>query len=104
MDVIDNVAFDHYGHCFFLEDGGELDNSFERNLGLGTRKGLLTPSDNEPSTFWITSPRTSLIDNVAAGSHSHMGVGIWFLFPDEPVAASAGLGLFAYADHQPYFT
>ena len=95
VDVLDNVAYDHYGHCFFLEDGGEKGNVFIGNLGIGTRKGLLTPSDNEPSTFWITSPKTTLIDNVAGGSDGWMGVGIWYLFPDQPVGPSFGLGLFA---------
>ena len=96
MDVINNVAFDHYGHCFFLEDGGEKGTVLESNLGLGTRKGLLTPSDNEPTTFWITSPSTILKDNVAAGSDSSKGVGIWYLFPDEPVGPSTPFNFFRY--------
>ena len=37
VDVSDNVAYDHYGHCFFLEDGGEMGNKFDHNLGLGTK-------------------------------------------------------------------
>ena len=68
---------------------------FDHNLGLGTRKSSLTPSDREPATFWITSPLTTLTNNAAAGSVSKSGVGIWYLFPDEPVGPSAGLGLFA---------
>ena len=52
------------------------------------------PSDNEPTTFWITSPATVLKDNVAAGSDSSKGVGIWYLFPDQPVGPSENLTLY----------
>ena len=66
--VENNVAFDHYGHCYFEEDGGEKGTIIKGNLGLGTRKGRLTESDDEPTTFWITSPLTTLENNAAAGS------------------------------------
>ncbi len=81
--IVDNVGFDHYGHCFFEEDGSELDTAFERNLGALTRTSYLTDGDRDGvSTFWITSPRTSMVGNVAAGSDH---TGIWHLYPDEPV-------------------
>ena len=35
-----------------------------------------------------------MINNVAAGSDSRFGVGIWYLFPDKPVGESANLDLF----------
>ena len=76
------------------EDGGEKRTVFEHNLGMGTRKSSLTPSDREPATFWITSPLTTLTNNAAAGSVSKSGVGIWYLFPDEPIALCKGLGIF----------
>jgi hypothetical protein len=68
---------------------------FDHNLGLGTRPGFLTSSDSEPATFWITSPLTTFTNNAAAGSDGSTGHGIWYLFPDEPVGPSAGLGFFA---------
>jgi hypothetical protein len=45
--VLGNVCFDHIGHGYFVEDGGEQGNVFDGNLGLGTRpgSGLLLPSD-----------------------------------------------------------
>lgn len=43
--VQDNVGYDHLGHCYFLEDGGEKRNVFDGNLGVGTRKGSILPSD-----------------------------------------------------------
>ena len=57
----------------------------------------------EPTTFWLTSPLTTFTNNAAAGSEAKIGVGIWYLFPDEPVGHSAGLGLFAKreAKHTP---
>ena len=93
--IIDNVAFRHYGHCYFLEDGGEKRTYFERNLGASTRVGKLTDSDVRPTTFWITSPLTTMIGNVAAGSQKDVGTGIWYLFPDDPVGPSADKGWFA---------
>ena len=88
---------------------------FDGNLGLTTRKGFLTPSDVEvftlnhhfptgivycikklhfqPSTFWLTSPLVTVVNNAAAGS-DQKGVGYWYLFPDAPVGPSTGLGFF----------
>ena len=88
VDVVNNVAYDHIGHCYYLEDGGEMGNVFDGNLGIGTKAGNLTPSDSTPSTFWITSPKTKLVGNVAAGSDRRGGVGIWYIFPDSPVGLS----------------
>jgi len=83
-----SVAFIYLslGHCFFLEDGGEKYTTFTGNLGALTRRATLTPGDEEGvSTFWITSPLTDMIGNVAAGCDH---TGHWFLFPDDPVALS----------------
>ena len=61
-----------------LEDGGEVDNVFYRNLGAYTRRVQTLISDDEtddaPSTFWMTNPLNSWVDNVAAGSE---GSGYW---------------------------
>ena len=81
-----------------IEDGGERRTLFNHNLGLGTRKGSLTPADAEPATFWLTSPVTEFTNNAAAGSDSGRGVGVWYLFPDEPVGHSAGMGFFAHKE------
>ncbi|XP_037067926.1 cell surface hyaluronidase-like [Pollicipes pollicipes] len=90
--VEDNMAFDHYGHCYFLEDGGEKRTTFRRNLGFSTRRTSLTPTDGRASTFWITNPDTAMEGNVAGGSE---GFGIWYTFPREPIGPSAELGLMA---------
>ena len=103
VDVLDNIAYDHFGHCFMLEDGGEKWNRFEGNLGFGTRSGILESSDSESTTFWITSPLTVMIDNVAAGSNYTSGVGMWYLFPDDPVVLSLDKGFYGHleAKHTP---
>ena len=49
LQVLNNVAYDTFGHCFFIEDGGERDNLIKGNLGLVTRKGFLTPVDKNVS-------------------------------------------------------
>ena len=74
-----NVAYDTQGHCFLLEDSGEMDNTFRGNLAAVTRKVTTKIRDEEtdefPSSFWLTNPMNSFVGNVAAGSeHS----GFWF--------------------------
>lgn len=61
---------------------------------MSPRRGSLTPSDKEPSTFWFTSPLVEVTNNAAAGSQMKTGVGIWYLFPDEPISFCKGLGIF----------
>lgn len=34
-----NVAFDVMGHAYFIEDGGEWDNTLRGNLGMLARGG-----------------------------------------------------------------
>lgn len=84
--VEDNVCYDHIGHGYFLQDGGETGNLFKHNLGLVTRKPqeelALIPSDIQegqasrgPSTYWISNPDNTFIGNAAAGSE---GLGFWY--------------------------
>ena len=89
--VESNVAYNTFGHCYFLEDGGERNTTLAGNLGLVTRKGLTIPSDRKPATFWITSPLTVFTDNAAGGSE---GVGIWYIFAPEVTGPSANQGFF----------
>jgi hypothetical protein len=90
LQVIDNVAFDNIGHCYFMEDGSETHDLFKDNLGILTRKpaeGMnLLPSDVSPATFWITNPNNMFIGNVAAGSQ---GKGFWFALPEHPTGLSS---------------
>jgi len=97
--IDNNVCMDHVGHGFFLEDGVETGNVFNRNLGLLTRKPAadvaLVPSDIQtgdasrgPSTFWISNGDNTFTDNTVAGSD---GLGFWYDTPESPTGASAQL-------------
>jgi len=111
--VENNVTFNTVGHCFFLEDGVETGNQIVHNLGIQTKchptlpceptnlapggatsgtagqksKGILIPSDNTASTFWITNPDNIYRDNVAAGSDQ---IGFWFALSEHPTGAFEG--------------
>lgn len=76
----ENVAFDTFGHCFMLEDGGEWDNRFISNLGAVTKRPerAIRPQESDvvtPTTFWMTTMTNHFIGNVAAGSAN---LGYWF--------------------------
>ncbi len=110
--VQDNVAFDHLGHCMFLEDGIEMRNVIDGNLAILTRFGTVLPTDRNCatctaianpqypnpscteclalSTYWMTNPNNILTNNVAAGSEF---VGIWYIFPERPTGDSETLGI-----------
>jgi len=108
----DNVAFDHYGHCIFLEDGIERRNTIDRNLCILTKFGSIIPTDRNCatckalapaafpnpdcseclalSTYWITNPDNIVTNNVAAGSEL---AGFWYIFPERPTGLSEALGI-----------
>jgi hypothetical protein len=94
-----NTCTDHMGHGFFLEDGAEVGNTIDGNLGITTRSGSskLVISDEfgaaeenkfGPATFWTINPDNIFTNNVAAGSvHS----GFSFELTEEMEARAAGL-------------
>ena len=93
VEVVDNVAYDAPGHCYFLEDGIETGNVFRGNLGLSIYEpeegDTLLPSDDGflgPAVYWITNPDNTYEDNVAAGS---AGTGFWIALPEHPTGPSA---------------
>ncbi|XP_060073811.1 cell migration-inducing and hyaluronan-binding protein-like [Ylistrum balloti] len=93
VKVEDNVCFDCYGHAYFLEDGGEKRTVFDGNLGFGQRStSTLVQTDINPVAFFISNPQTYLRNNVAAGGWR---AGFWFVFPNEPIGESTGLGFMA---------
>ena len=100
-----NVAYDAPGHCYFLEDGVEVDNVLKENLGLVTRRpsdeNRLLESDTAaqgPTTYWITHPNNTLVGNVAAGSE---GSGFWYSLPKHPTGPSAAGNEDIYPRHAP---
>ncbi|CAI5504735.1 unnamed protein product [Closterium sp. Naga37s-1] len=85
MTIEDNIAYETKGHCYLLEEGSELNNNFRRNLGINARKveKVIPPAssskldkqtDKQPTTFWLGTPHSNFIDNVAAGSEDS---GFW---------------------------
>jgi len=77
--VSGNVAYDNSGHCYATHSGDETGNTFDKNIGIGTKVALVPPdsgeTDNHPAVFYITNPQNSYSHNVAAGSEAH---GFWF--------------------------
>ena len=73
VTIESNVAFDTFGHCYILEDGGEQDNTFLNNLGSRTKNSLIGigSTDDVSSTLWITNPKNHLIGNIAAGAQNN---------------------------------
>ena len=71
-----------------LAANGELkqDRATIRQVSF-SRKDTLLPSDNTVSSFWITNPDNSYIDNVAAGSDE---TGFWLSLPEHPNGAFLG--------------
>jgi len=65
--VKNNVGYVSQGHGFFLEDGTEFDNVFEKNIGIITKPELIR-SDGGSSVFWTTNPMNIYRDNVAVNA------------------------------------
>ena len=89
LDVTGNACYDHVGHGYFFEDGAEVGNRLEGNLGFRTRRPKageqLLPSDRNAATFWITNPDNTVRGNVAGGSD---GMGFWMALPEHPTGLS----------------
>ena len=87
LRIENNVAYDISGHAYFLEDGIEMENIFDSNLGILARKSHSSlNTDTTPAVFWITNPYNTFTNNVAAGSDAY---GYWFKLPKTPEGASA---------------
>jgi len=67
ITVRNNVGYNSIGHGFFLEDGLEIDNVFENNIGIKTSIGHLITSDTRSAIFWISNPYNVFRNNVAVG-------------------------------------
>jgi cell migration-inducing and hyaluronan-binding protein len=89
--VQNNIAYNNFGHVYFIEDGGERANIFDHNLGVRTQAvasesgRLIIPTDVNPSIFWITNPNNTYTNNAAVGGK----FGYWFIMPVNPIGISA---------------
>lgn len=97
--VADNVCYDFIGHGYFLEDGYELRNTFDGNLGIWAQKPAAgqhiletdqrsDEASNGPAVFWIGHPNNTYRGNAAAGSQ---GTGFWYGMKDFVDPPSANL-------------
>lgn len=70
--VRDCVGYNSIGHGFFLEDGTEVFNVFDRNLAVQARKGAPLPKQvlpydhNDGAGFWWANSHNTFTRNVAA--------------------------------------
>ena len=65
-DVIvrDVVGYNTYGHGFFIEDGVEQNNTFDHNLGILVKPGIVLPTDRYyEACVEIGSQETFYTDN-----------------------------------------
>lgn len=68
--VRDCVGFQSVGHGYFLEDGAEVYNLLDRNLGVQAYQGkrlanqVLAFDDNEGAAFWWANGRNTFVHNV----------------------------------------
>jgi len=79
--VKNNVGYISRGHGFFLEDGTEFDNVFEKNIGIITKQELIR-SDGGSSIFWTMNPSNVYRNNVAVNAQYW---GFFFAIPNEKV-------------------
>lgn len=66
VNIEENVAFGHKGHCFMTEDRVETGNVFRRNLGADGQRlscqehALKNKGDHQASTYWISNQKNKL--------------------------------------------
>ncbi|XP_071946075.1 fibrocystin-L-like [Antedon mediterranea] len=81
-----NVAFDIMGHAYFMEDGIEMGNIIQYNLGVFVKSSSsLLNVDITPAAFWLTNPNNTIRHNAAAGG-SHFG--FWYQLFEHPAGPS----------------
>ncbi len=100
--VQNNFCYDHRGHGIFLEDGNEVFNVIDKNLVMKSMRpysgrsllesdstvranGVATTGTQHrrfspPAAYWISNPKNTIKNNVAAGSQ---GTGFWMSFENK---------------------
>ena len=75
--VRDCVGYQSVGHGFFLEDGTEVYNVLDRNLGIQSTQGkrmknqALPFDPNEGAAFWWANGRNTFVRNVACENNEY---------------------------------
>ena len=106
--VANNVAYHVMGHTFFIEEGDEMYNTFDNNIGIFTRPShMMLKSDLGPATFWTAIPDNYWRNNVATDSSSR---GAWFElkhqgetleFRNNSFHHNSGIGFRNYPNYSP---
>ena len=105
VSVVGNVAFNVFGHCYYLEDGVEERNTLAHNLAAHIRtigrpaagggqtgevfyesEKLRNPSDSAAAGFYITNARNWIYSNAASGGWTG------YSFPNLPLPVGAFRG------------
>lgn len=77
MVVRDCVGYGSVGHGFFLEDGTEVYNVFDRNLGVQAYDGSRLPDQalpfdpNDGGAFWWANGRNTFVRNTACENETY---------------------------------
>jgi len=77
MVVRDCVGYRSVGHGFFLEDGTEVYNVFDRNLGVHAYAGEKLPNQvmpfdpNDGAAFWWSNGRNTFVRNTACENNRY---------------------------------
>ena len=87
-----NVFYNAKGNAFFMEDGIEIGNVIQYNLGIFVTSSTSTLNvDVTPASYWVTNANNTVRHNVAAGnclSHSLFDLKIlcFFSFHSIPIS------------------
>jgi hypothetical protein len=115
--VARNTAYHISGHCYYLEDGVEENNTFEHNFAgyihmigpitnpdryysqrqddVWSQASVLVPADVTASGFYISNPNNNYIGNAASGGWSG------FTFPDLPKPTGLSRGVLLTPSSRP---
>ena len=90
-NILKNVVYNVMGGALFLEDGIEVNNTYDGNLVAFSRaSSSLLNDDITPACYWVTNPDNTYINNAAAGG-THFGW--WYRMHEHPDGPSFTTGV-----------
>ena len=76
VTVRDVVGYNTYGHGFFIEDGVEQNNTFDHNLGILVKPGIILPTDrHHEACIEIGGQETFYSDNNGKRTYEKLQTG-----------------------------
>jgi hypothetical protein len=80
------VIYDIKGGAFFLEDGVEVNNTLQYNLGVYVHPSTsLLNDDLTPALLWVTNPYNTIQHNHGGGISHNM---VWYRMFENPTGPS----------------